>query len=190
MRLTTSPANVRPGDRNSGLERMKLANLLDHEQLVLELEATDHWPAIVEMVDRLVAAGKLPAAQRSETLDALKIREDMVSTGIGSGVAIPHAFSDTLDDVIAVFGRSEVGIDFEALDNAPVHLIFLFIVPRRDYQLHLMTLAAIAKTFTIPRLRDALRDATNHEEILHLLKTGTIRAADSIAASDTPTLFP
>jgi len=160
---------------------MKLANLLDQDELILELEAVDHWPAIVELVDRLVAARKLPAAQRESTLAALKDREDMVSTGIGSGVAIPHAFSDDLDEVIAVFGRSACGIDFEALDNAPVHLIFLFIVPRRDYQLHLQTLAAIAKTFTNPRLRDALRDANSHEEILHLLKTGTIPAVDSIA---------
>ncbi len=159
---------------------MKLANLLDQQELILEIEAEEHWPAIVELVDRLVTAGKLPDVQRQEILDALKLREDMVSTGIGSGVAIPHAFSDDLENVIAVFGRSACGIDFEALDNAPVHLIFLFIVPRRDYQLHLKTLAAIAKTFTNPRLRDALRDAATHEEILDLLKTGTIRAADAI----------
>lgn len=159
---------------------MKLANLLDQQDLILEIEAEEHWPAIVELVERLVTAGKLPANQRQDILDALKLREDMVSTGIGSGVAIPHAFSDDLENVIAVFGRSACGIDFEALDNAPVHLIFLFIVPRRDYQLHLKTLAAIAKTFTNPRLRDALRDAATHEEILHLLKTGTIPAADGI----------
>jgi len=163
-----------------GLDCMKLAKLLDQKELILELEAVDHWPAIVELVECLVVNGKLPALYRDSTLEALKDREEMVSTGIGSGVAIPHAFSDDLDEVIAVFGRSASGIDFEALDNAPVHLIFLFIVPRRDYQLHLQTLAAIAKTFTNPKLRDALRDATSQEEILHLLKTGTIRAADSI----------
>jgi len=159
---------------------MKLANLLDQDDLILELEAVDHWPAIVELVDRLVAAGKLLPSHQETTLDALKLREDMVSTGIGSGVAIPHAFSDDLEDVIAVFGRSAAGIDFEALDDAPVHLIFLFIVPRRNYQLHLKTLAAIAKTFTSPELRDALRNAPNNAEIRELLKTGTIRAADSI----------
>jgi len=159
---------------------MKLANLLDQDDLILDLEAVDHWPAIVELVARLVTTGKLPPEQRETTLDALKVREDMVSTGIGSGVAIPHAFSDELEEVIAVFGRSAGGIDFEALDDAPVHLIFLFIVPRRDYQLHLKTLAAIAKAFTNPRLRDALREASSHAEIRELLKTGTIRAADSI----------
>lgn len=162
---------------------MKLATLLDQDHLILEIEAVEHWAAIVELVDRLVAVGKLQPTQRQTMLDALKTREDMVSTGIGSGVAIPHTFSDDLDEVIAVFGRSDRGIDFEALDNAPVHLIFLFIVPRRDYQLHLKTLAAIAKTFTNPRLRDALRHATGRDEILDLLKSGTLRAADGIAMS-------
>ncbi|MFU8893553.1 MAG: PTS sugar transporter subunit IIA [Luteolibacter sp.] len=159
---------------------MKLANLLDQDELILDLEAVDHWDAIVELVDRLVTAGKLHSSHRHTILDSLKIREDMVSTGIGSGVAIPHAFSDQLEEVIAVFGRSKQGIDFEALDNAPVHLIFLFIVPRRDYQLHLKTLAAIAKTFTNPRLRNALRDAPNHAEIRELLITGTVRPAENI----------
>jgi len=160
---------------------MKLANLLDQEELILELEAVDHWPAIVELVDQLVSTGKLPAGHRDSMLEALRNREEMVSTGIGSGVAIPHAFSDDLEEVIAVFGRSARGIDFEALDNAPVHLIFLFIVPRRDYQMHLKTLAAIAKTFTNPRLRDALRNATTQEELIELLKTGTIRAEETIS---------
>ncbi len=160
---------------------MKLANLLDQEELILELEAVDHWPAIVELVNRLVSTGKLPAGHRDSMLEALRNREEMVSTGIGSGVAIPHAFSDDLEEVIAVFGRSARGIDFEALDNAPVHLIFLFIVPRRDYHLHLKTLAAIAKTFTNPRLRDALRNASTQEELIELLKTGTIRAEETIS---------
>jgi mannitol/fructose-specific phosphotransferase system IIA component (Ntr-type) len=77
-------------------------------------------------------------------LEALKAREEQVSTGIGSGVAIPHAFSDILRGGRG-FGRSKAGIDFEAIDNAPVHFIILFIVPRKDYHLHLRTLAAIAK---------------------------------------------
>ncbi len=164
---------------------MKLTDLLDDPRLVLELEAAEHWLAILEMVDRLVAAGKLPESRRAEILDALRHREEMVSTGIGSGVAIPHAFSDDLDEVIAVFGRSAGGIDFESLDGEPVRLVFLFIVPRRDYQLHLKTLAAIAKTFTNPRLRDALQSAPDHAEIMRLLKTGVIRAAGSIG--NTPT---
>ena len=145
---------------------MKLAKLLSADHIILDMKAVEHWPSIVELVDHLVNTKQLPGIQREEMLDAFKAREEQVSTGIGSGVAIPHAFSDRLDNVIAVFGRSKAGIDFEALDNAPVHFIILFIVPRKDYHMHLQTLAAIAKMFTNCQVLRQLGDAENVEEIL------------------------
>ena len=145
---------------------MKLAKLLSADHIILDMKAVDHWPSIVELVDHLVKTKQLPVSQREEMLEAFKIREEQVSTGIGSGVAIPHAFSDHLDHVIAVFGRSSAGIDFEALDNAPVHFIVLFIVPRKDYHMHLQTLAAIAKMFTNGQVLRQLGNAENREEIL------------------------
>ncbi|MGA0845782.1 MAG: PTS sugar transporter subunit IIA [Luteolibacter sp.] len=148
---------------------MKLAKLLSADQIILDMKSEDHWSAIHELVDRLVEAGKLPMALREESLEALKAREEQVSTGIGSGVAIPHAFSETLEEVVAVFGRSKQGIDFEALDNAPVHFVILFIVPRKDYQLHLRTLAAIAKLFTNSEMRARFAEATTRDEILKIL---------------------
>jgi len=145
---------------------MKLAKLLCADHILLDMEAVEHWPAIVELVGHLVATGQLPPEQEKEMLDAFKAREEQVSTGIGSGVAIPHAFSDHLERVIAVFGRSKTGIDFEALDNAPVHFIVLFIVPRKDYHMHLRTLAAIAKMFTNGEVLRQLGTAVSHEEVL------------------------
>ena len=109
--------------------------------------ASSREEAIEELVDHLVAAGRLGGEARGEVLAALKEREDRLSTGIGSGVAIPHAFSNCADDVVAIFGRSEAGIDFESTDNLPVHYIVLFVVPKKQYLLHLRTLAAIAKLF-------------------------------------------
>ena len=99
---------------------MKLIQLLSPSQILLDLQAVERWPAIVELVDTLVSAGKLAAELRDEVLEALKTREDLVSTGIGSGVAIPHAFSERIDQVVAVVGRSMSGIDFEALDRKSV----------------------------------------------------------------------
>ncbi|MES2439670.1 MAG: PTS sugar transporter subunit IIA [Verrucomicrobiota bacterium] len=145
---------------------MKLAKLLCADHILLDMKAVEHWPSIVELVGHLVATGQLPPDQEQEMLAAFKAREEQVSTGIGSGVAIPHAFSDHLDRVIAVFGRSKAGIDFEALDHAPVHFIILFIVPRKDYHMHLRTLAAIAKMFTNGEVLRQLAAAVNHEEIL------------------------
>jgi mannitol/fructose-specific phosphotransferase system IIA component (Ntr-type) len=145
---------------------MKLASLLNADHIILDVKAVEHWPSIVELVGHLVKTERLPSAQHAEILDAFKAREEQISTGIGLGVAIPHAFSDHLEDVIAVFGRSKAGIDFEALDKAPVHFIILFIVPRKDYHLHLQTLAAIAKMFTNREVLRQLAAASDLEEIL------------------------
>jgi len=150
---------------------MKLAKLLNSNQIILEIKAVEHWPAIVELVGHLVKSGQLAADQCDEMLGAFKAREELVSTGIGSGVAIPHAFSDHLEDVIAVFGRSRAGIDFEALDNAPVHFIVLFIVPRKDYPLHLRTLAAIAKMFTNREVLRQLGTAESIDEVLAIFES-------------------
>lgn len=125
--------------------------------------------AIAELVDRLVEVDRLPEGLRDEALQSLQAREEQVSTGIGYGVAIPHAFSEKIDEVVTVFGRSGNGIDFEALDHCPVHFVILFIVPKKDYHLHLQTLAAIAKMFTNCEIREKLANAGNRNEILEIL---------------------
>jgi len=154
---------------------MKLANLLDVDRVLLDMKATEHWPAIVELVEFLTERGDIPKDCHDSVLAALEEREAQISTGIGSGVAIPHTFSDTMEDVVAVFGRSKNGIDFEALDNAPVHFIILFIVPRKDYHLHLRTLAAIAKMFTNCEVRRQLTAANTRDEILEILDPKPVR---------------
>lgn len=147
---------------------MKLASLLSPEQVILEMTAAEHWPAIEELVSHLVATGRLAEGRREEVLGMLRAREELVSTGVGYGVAIPHALCDTVQNVIAVFGRSAQGIDFESLDGQPVHFVILFLVPKKDYHMHLQTLAAIAKMFTNSEIRQKLADATTREEILQL----------------------
>lgn len=148
---------------------MKLASLLTPDQVLLDMRSEEHIPAIVELVDHLVGIGRLSGDLREEMIAALRQREEQVSTGIGYGVAIPHAFSEKLDEVVTVFGRSKAGIDFEALDNGPVHFVILFIVPKKDYHLHLQTLAAIAKMFTNCEIRRQLGEAESRSEILNIL---------------------
>src|SRR3954453_19818899 len=124
---------------------MSLANLLSAEQIVPEMKATERWSAIVELIDLLVSLGKVKSADRDSILAALRQREETMSTGIGFGIAIPHASSDRVGEVVAAFGRSIKGIEFDSLDNAPVKYIVLFVVPKDQFQTHLRTLAAIAK---------------------------------------------
>jgi mannitol/fructose-specific phosphotransferase system IIA component (Ntr-type) len=148
---------------------MKLASLLTNDQVILDMKSEEHWPAIVELVDHLDRHEFLKGEDKEAILEALHTREDQISTGIGSGVAIPHAFSETLDHVVAVFGRSKAGIDFEALDNAPVNFVLLFVVPKKDYHMHLQTLAAIAKLFNNCEVRQQLASAETREEIISIL---------------------
>ncbi|MEI6654265.1 MAG: PTS sugar transporter subunit IIA [Verrucomicrobiota bacterium] len=158
---------------------MKLAELLSPSQILLDLKADESWAAIVELVDCLVATGTLPGELRAEVLEMLKTREDLVSTGIGLGVAIPHAFSDRIDQVVAVFGRSTAGIDFDALDHLPVNFIILFIVPQSNYPLHLRTLSAIAKMFTHSEVRRRLAAAETRADVLTILQAKQSRSAAS-----------
>jgi mannitol/fructose-specific phosphotransferase system IIA component (Ntr-type) len=145
---------------------MSLASLLTADQIIPEMKATERWPAIVELIDLLVALRKIDRACRDTILAALKQREETMSTGIGFGIAIPHASSDSVDEVVAAFGRSSQGIEFDALDNAPVKFVVLFIVPKNQFQTHLRTLAAIAKFLNDRTVRENLAEAGTKEEIL------------------------
>lgn len=148
---------------------MTLASLLSLDRIIPALKATEHWPAIQELVDHLEQKELLHGERKQAVLDALREREEKTSTGIGYGVAIPHAFAEDIDEVLTVFGRSKEGVEFGSLDNAPVNFIILFIVPRDQYQLHLKTLAAIAKMFNNAEIRQRLIDAPSAEDILGIL---------------------
>ena len=149
---------------------MSLANLLSAEQIIPEMKATERWPAIVELIDLLTSLGKIKAEDRDSILALLKQREETMSTGIGFGIAIPHASSDRINEVVAAFGRSSSGIEFDALDNAPVKFVVLFIVPKNQFQTHLRTLASIAKFLNDRSVREQLASAKSSDEILTIFR--------------------
>jgi mannitol/fructose-specific phosphotransferase system IIA component (Ntr-type) len=149
---------------------MSFGDLLSAEQIIPEMKAIERWPAIVELIDLLVSLGKIKEPDKESILASLKQREETMSTGIGFGIAIPHCSSDRLDEVVAAFGRSTAGIEFDALDNAPVKFVVLFIVPKNQFQTHLRTLASIAKFLNDRATRDRLAGATSREEILAIFR--------------------
>jgi mannitol/fructose-specific phosphotransferase system IIA component (Ntr-type) len=155
---------------------MNLAQLLTVDQIVPEMKSTEHLAAIEELVNHLDAKHLIPGLDKEQVLDQLRRREEQVSTGIGSGVAIPHTFVRELKEVVTVFGRSRQGIEFGALDNAPVFFVVLFVVPKAEYHLHLKTLAAIAKLFSSSEVRQCLAAAEGGEEILQILAKRPARA--------------
>jgi mannitol/fructose-specific phosphotransferase system IIA component (Ntr-type) len=149
---------------------MNLGNLLSVDRIVPEMQASERWSAIVELVELLVARGKIKPDDRELVLAALRQREETMSTGIGFGIAIPHASSDRVGEVVAAFGRSLSGIEFDSLDNAPVKFIVLFVVPKDQFQTHLRTLAAIAKFLNDRGTREKLASAASAEEIFGIFQ--------------------
>ena len=134
------------------------------------MNASERWSAIVELVDLLVGLKKVKSDDRDIVLAALRQREETMSTGIGFGIAIPHASSDRVEKVVAAFGRSHSGIEFDSLDNAPVNFIVLFVVPKDQFQTHLRTLAAIAKFLNDRSVRERLGTAKTAQELLEIFK--------------------
>ena len=149
---------------------MTLGHLLSVEQIQPAMRATERWSAIVELVEMLVAQGKIKPEDRESVLASLRAREETMSTGIGFGIAIPHASSDCVTEVVAAFGRSAEGIEFDSLDGQPVKFIVLFIVPKDQFQTHLRTLAAIAKFLNDRSVRERLAAAATPQEILAIFE--------------------
>src|ERR1700738_2356422 len=147
---------------------MTLGSLLSVDQIVPEMKSTERWAAIVELIDLLVEKGAVRKFDRESVLAALRQREETMSTGIGFGIAIPHASSNCVNEVVAAFGRSSAGIEFDSLDNSPVKFIVLFVVPKDQFQVHLRTLAAIAKFLNDKAVREPLAHADSSEEILSI----------------------
>ena len=125
---------------------------------VVDLKAQDRWQAIEELMSHLVDAHKVQSPHRDSIAESIRKRESSMSTGIGFGVGIPHASTTLISEVVAVVGRSREGIQFDALDSKPVHLVFLFLVPAGQFQKHVHVLANVAKLLHRQDFRDGLSD--------------------------------
>jgi mannitol/fructose-specific phosphotransferase system IIA component (Ntr-type) len=149
---------------------MDLADILGKAQILPDLRATNRWEAIDELIDVLVTTGKIQPADRDAITAAVKKRETSMSTGIGFGIGIPHASTDLIYEVVGSLGRSGKGVNFDALDNQPVKLVMLFLVPQGQFQKHLHTLANIAKLLHKAELREALEKAPDAETMLTVIR--------------------
>jgi mannitol/fructose-specific phosphotransferase system IIA component (Ntr-type) len=125
---------------------------------VVDLQAQDRWQAIEELMNHLVDTHKIQSPHRDSIAESIRKRELSMSTGIGFGIGIPHASTTLVSEVVAVAGRSRRGIQFDALDSKPVHLVFLFLVPAGQFQKHVHLLANVAKSLHRQDFRDGLSD--------------------------------
>ena len=149
---------------------MNLGDILSLETIVPDLRATNRWEAIDQLIDNLVATRKIQAGNRDAVIAVVKKRESSMSTGIGFGIGIPHASTDLIQEVVGALGRSATGIDFDALDNQPVNLVMLFLVPQGQFQKHLHTLANIAKLLHIKEFRQELEQAPDAAAMYAIIK--------------------
>lgn len=150
---------------------MDLGDILGPEQIVPDLQASDRWAAIDELIGKLIDSGKIPAEHREAITAVVRKRETSMSTGIGYGIGIPHASTDLLHEVVGAFGRSRKGVNFDALDNQPVTLVMLFLVPQGQFQKHLHTLARIAKLLHRKEFRTAVEGAPDAPAIYQVIRT-------------------
>lgn len=130
---------------------MDISELILRENIILPLQSCAVAEIHQEMVERLVENHQLPAAKRAEALNALAIREDQMSTAIGLGIALPHAAVEGLEQTIGAIGITKSAVECESLDEVPVRLIVLLLMPKNDFQNHLRSLAQVAKFFNQPQ---------------------------------------
>jgi mannitol/fructose-specific phosphotransferase system IIA component (Ntr-type) len=146
---------------------MQLSELITRPaQIVLNLQASDRWDAIDELLRVLTETARIPADKAVAVAAAVREREQTMSTGIGHGVGIPHAPTEHVERVEAVLGISRRDIDFAATDGEPVRIVLLFVVPKDQFQEHLNTLANIARVLSDEATRRRLLDASDSADVL------------------------
>ncbi|HPJ36224.1 MAG TPA: PTS sugar transporter subunit IIA [Spirochaetota bacterium] len=153
---------------------MSLLDSLRKNNILVKPTAKNRWEMIEEMVD-LAAKNKDILAEDSEAIkNALIEREKSMSTGIGNGVAIPHCSTTKVSEIITVMALTPKGINFEAIDNEPVKIVILLIVPKDKLTQHIKTLANIAKMMSDIELREKLLSLKTADSILKTLKNYTL----------------
>ncbi len=146
---------------------MKITELMDKDLIIPQLSSKTKKEVLKELVDCIVRKEK--EVESNELLRVLLEREELGSTGIGDGIAIPHGKVKKIKKLIVSFGRSIEGVDFQSMDGKPTHLIFLLIAPENSAGIHLKALARISRLLKDGRFRKNLMEANTPQEIYDLI---------------------
>ncbi|MCC5830104.1 MAG: PTS sugar transporter subunit IIA [Phycisphaeraceae bacterium] len=148
---------------------MKLTDFVAPKAIAPQLEHTDRDGVIAELVDKLVESGSCPKNLRDDVVKAIIDREWKGSTGFGKGVAVPHVKHPKVKKMAAAIGVSQKGVDFNALDKAPVYSVVLLLSPESAPDEHLQAMETIFSHLQKDTFRRFLRQATTTEEVVDLL---------------------
>lgn len=147
---------------------MKTIDMFSKERVKFELTATNKDQVIQELIDVLVADGKIHDKEAFKA--AVLKREGEFSTGIGMGIAIPHGKSSAVKEASIVFGRSKAGLDYESMDDLPAHLFFLIAVPEDSSDVHLRALADISRRLMHADIREKLMTAQTYDAFISVFE--------------------
>lgn len=148
---------------------MDLADYIDASHVALDLEPGPVREVLAQVVAPLVEAGEVD--DPGELVDRLVRRENLQSTGIGSGMAVPHCLWEELPAPRVLVGVCPDGTDFHALDDRPVQLLFLLLSPRDAVRRHVRLLARIARLTRRPGLLERIRSAGEPGEVVRALQS-------------------
>ena len=146
---------------------MRITELLTKETIAMDLSASEKNGVIDELVNQLDSAGKL--SDIAQFKEAIHNRESQSTTGIGEGIAIPHAKVAAVTSPAIAFGKSKEGVDYQSLDGQPAHLFFMIAAPEGGAQTHLDALAKLSGILMDDTVRENLLQANSKEEILRII---------------------
>jgi len=149
---------------------MKIMDFLSEDAISVDMRSVNKGEAIKELVDQLIAAGELDKKNKAKVVELLVAREALGSTAIGHNVGIPHAKTDCVEDLIAAFGLSRKGVDFDSLDGEPVYIFFLLLAPQDSAGPHLKALARISRLIKDKYFRDLLRQAKDKRDVVRIIE--------------------
>ena len=147
---------------------MKIMDFLNRKAIIADLKTANKEGVIRELVDSLVKGGVIKG-KKEEIVKILMAREALGSTGIGQGVGIPHGKSPHIKSLVAAFGLSKSGVDFESLDGEPTHIFFLLLAPEDSAGPHLKALARISRLLKDKYIREMLKKAHGEKDIVKII---------------------
>ncbi|KKD22460.1 PTS fructose transporter subunit IIC [Staphylococcus cohnii subsp. cohnii] len=157
---------------------MRITELLTQETIAMDLSSTDKNGVIDELVNQLDKANKLNDV--SVFKEAIYNREAQSTTGIGEGIAIPHAKVAAVDTPAIAFGKSKAGVDYQSLDMQPAHLFFMIAAPEGGAQTHLDALAKLSGILMDDKVREDLLNATSPQEVLQIIDKADDEATEEV----------
>ncbi|MCX7956689.1 MAG: PTS sugar transporter subunit IIA [Endomicrobia bacterium] len=147
---------------------MKIMSFLDTRCVVLPLKSKEKKAIIRELIEVLAQNNRVK--DKEEAFRSVMKRENIGSTGVGSGVAIPHGRCSAVDKLVGAIGISPEGVDFNSLDGEPVHFVFLILSPLEATGDYLRAISAVARFFKDRFFRESLKNVSSVEEAIKIIK--------------------